>query len=83
MKQNENVYCMYTRFMDIMNTLGAIGKIFSNSERVKKIIRSVPKEWRQKRTVIEEDKDLNVLPINDLIGSLMSYEEDLAAEKRA
>ena len=34
-----------------------------------------------KRTVIEEVKDLNVLPIDDLIGSLISYEEDLAAEK--
>ena len=32
-------------------------------------------------TAIEEAKDLNVLPIDDLIGSLISYEEDLAAEK--
>ncbi|KAH9688106.1 Integrase catalytic domain-containing protein [Citrus sinensis] len=81
MEQNENVYSMYTRFTDIVNTLGALGKTFSNSEKVKKIIRSLPKEWRQKRTAIEEAKDLNVLPIDDLIGSLISYEEDLAAEK--
>ncbi|KAH9752602.1 mitochondrial substrate carrier family protein [Citrus sinensis] len=81
MEQNENVYSMYTRFTDIVNTLGALGKTFLNSEKVNKIIRSLPKEWRQKRTVIEEAKDLNVLPINDLIGSLISYEEDLAAEK--
>ncbi|KAH9783400.1 Integrase catalytic domain-containing protein [Citrus sinensis] len=69
------------RFTDIVNTLGALGKTFSNSEKVKKIIRSLPKEWRPKRTAIEEAKDLNVLPIDDLIGSLISYEEDLAAEK--
>ncbi|KAH9725303.1 hypothetical protein KPL70_007819 [Citrus sinensis] len=56
-------------------------KDFSNSEKVKKIIRSLPKKWRQKRTAIEEAKDLNVLPIDDLIGSLISYEEDLAVEK--
>ncbi|KAH9697694.1 Integrase catalytic domain-containing protein [Citrus sinensis] len=68
-------------FTDIVNTLGALGKTFLNSEKVKKIIRSLPKEWRQKRTAIEEAKDLNVLPIDDLIGSLISYEEDLAAEK--
>ncbi|KAH9697997.1 hypothetical protein KPL71_023833 [Citrus sinensis] len=80
-KQNENMYSMYTRFTDIVNTLGALGKTFSNSEKVKKIIRSLPKEWRQKRTAIEEAKDLNVLPIDDLIGSLISYDEDLAAEK--
>ncbi|KAH9717278.1 hypothetical protein KPL71_021758 [Citrus sinensis] len=81
MEQNENVYSMYTRFTDIVNTLGALGKTFSNSEKVKKIIRSLPKEWRPKRTAIEEAKDLNVLPIDDLIGSLISYEENLAAEK--
>ncbi|KAH9680417.1 hypothetical protein KPL71_026545 [Citrus sinensis] len=81
-EQNESVYSMYTRFTDIVNTLGAIGKTFSNSEKVKKIIRSLPKEWRPKRTAIKETKDLNTLPLDDLIGSLISYEEDLAAEKR-
>ncbi|KAH9751651.1 Integrase catalytic domain-containing protein [Citrus sinensis] len=72
MEQNENVYSMYTRFMDIVNTLGALEKTFSNSEKVKKIIRSLPNEWRPKRTVIEEAKDLNTLPLDDLIGSLIS-----------
>ncbi|KAH9763082.1 Integrase catalytic domain-containing protein [Citrus sinensis] len=81
MEQNKNVYSMYTRFTDIVNTLGALGKTFSNSEKVKKIIKSLPKEWRPKRTTIEEAKDLNVLPIDDLIGSLISYKEDLAVEK--
>ncbi|KAH9678882.1 hypothetical protein KPL71_025892 [Citrus sinensis] len=81
MEQNENVYSMYTRFTDIVNTLGALGKTFSNREKVKKIIRSLSKEWRPKRTAIEEAKDLNTLPLDDLISSLISYEEDLAAEK--
>ena len=63
MEQNESVYYMYTRFTDIVNTLGALGKTFSNSEKVKKIIRSLPKEWR----------DLNILPIDDLIDSLIFY----------
>ena len=35
---------MYTRFIDIVNTLGALGKTFSNSEKVKNIIRSLPKK---------------------------------------
>ena len=81
MKQNKSVYSVYTRFMHIVNTLGALRKTFSNSEKFKKIIRSLPKEWRLKRTAIEEAKDLNILPIDDLIGSLISYEEDLAVER--
>ena len=35
---------MYTRFTNIVNTLGALGKTFSNNEKVKKIIRLLPKE---------------------------------------
>ncbi|KAH9781640.1 hypothetical protein KPL71_008548 [Citrus sinensis] len=81
MEQNKSVYSMYTRFTDIVNTLGALGNTFSNSEKVKKIIRSLPKEWRPKRTTIEEAKNLNILSLDDLIGSLISYEEDLVAEK--
>ena len=57
-----------------MNTLGAIGKTFSNSEKVKKIIRPLPKECRPKRTAIEEAKSLNTLPLDDLISFLISYE---------
>ena len=72
---------MYTMLTDIVNTLGALGKKFSNSEKVKKIIRSLPMEWRPKRIVIEEAKDLNTLPIDDLIVSLISYEKDLVVEK--
>ena len=67
--------------MDIVNTLGALGKTFSNREKVKNIIRSLPMKQKPKRTAIEEAKDLNTIPIDDLIRSLISYEEDLAAEK--
>ena len=33
MEQNESVYSMYTRFIDIVNTLGVLGKTFSNNEK--------------------------------------------------
>ena len=47
MEQNESVYSMYSRFTDLVNTLENPGNTFSNSEKVMKIIRSLPKEWRQ------------------------------------
>ena len=68
-------------FTNIVNTLGALGKTFSNSEKVQKIIWSLPKECRPKITTIEEAKDLNTLSINNLIGSLISYEKDLATKR--
>ena len=44
MEQNKSIYSMYTRFTNIMNTLGALEKTFSNSEKVKKIIRFLQME---------------------------------------
>ena len=38
-------------------------------------------QWRPKRTAIGEAKNLNTLPLDDLFGSFISYEEDLAIEK--
>ena len=66
MKQNESVQFIYIRLTDIVNTLGALGETFSNNEKIKKIIRSLPKELRSKRNAIKETKDLNTLSINDL-----------------
>ena len=40
MEHNESEYSMYTRFTDIVNTLG----VLRNSEKVKKIISLLPKE---------------------------------------
>ena len=54
---------------------------FFNSDKVNKIIRSLLKEWRSKRTAIEEVKDLNYLSIDDLISLCISYEKDLITEK--
>lgn len=81
MEQNESVYSMYIIFTDIVNTLRALEKTFSNSEKIKKIIRSLLKERRLKRIFIEEAKDLNALTINDLISSLISCEKDLTTER--
>ena len=56
MEQNESVHSMHTRFIDIVNILGALGKIFSNSEKVKKIIRSLPKERRPRELPLRKLK---------------------------
>ncbi|KAH9697714.1 CCHC-type domain-containing protein [Citrus sinensis] len=81
MESYESVHDVYTGFTNIVNSLEALGKTFSHCENVKKIIRSLPKKWKPKRTAIEEAKNLNTLSLDDLIGSLISYEEDIANER--
>ena len=69
---------MITRFTDIVNGLEALGKTYKESEKVMKILRSLSSKWHTKVTAIQEAKDLTKLPMEELIGSLMTYEINLA-----
>jgi len=57
-----------------MTSLKALGKTYSNGEKVRKILMSLPKEWDSKVTTIQEAIDLDVLSSYYLIGSLMTHE---------
>ncbi|KAK5842733.1 hypothetical protein PVK06_005121 [Gossypium arboreum] len=45
-----------------------------NKEMVKKMLNSLLTSWEPRVTVIEELKDLNSLSLDELIGSLLTYE---------
>ena len=74
MKDNETIVEMITRIIDIVNGLEALGKTYKESEKVMKILRSLPSKWHTKVTTIQEAKDLTKLPLEEIIGSLMIYE---------
>ncbi|GAV58714.1 UBN2 domain-containing protein, partial [Cephalotus follicularis] len=74
MIENEDISSMYARFNDIINALKGLGKVYPNHELVSKILRCLPKSWEPKVTAIEEAKDLATLPLEDLLGSLMTHE---------
>ena len=40
---------MFNRFNNILNGLKALGKTYSNSELVRKILRAFPKSWASKK----------------------------------
>ncbi|KAL5540358.1 hypothetical protein UlMin_043027 [Ulmus minor] len=74
MKHDESITQMYTRFTNIINDLSSLGKEYSMSEKVRKILRSLPKQWEAKVTAIQEAKNLSNLPLDELVGSLMTHE---------
>ncbi|RVW35048.1 hypothetical protein CK203_079837 [Vitis vinifera] len=82
MKDNETIVEMITRFIDIVNGLEALGKSYKESENVMKILRSLPSKWHTKVTAIQKAKDLTKLPLEELIGSLMTYEINLAKKQQ-
>ena len=77
MEPTESISEMYTRFTNIVNGMRSLGKIISNGELVNKLLRSLPASWDAKVTAIEEAKDVNTLPLEQLLGSLMTYELSL------
>ena len=74
MEANETISQMFTRFTDIINGLKSLGKIYTNVEMVRKILRCLPRSWSPKVTAIEEAKDLTKMSLDELLGSLMTHE---------
>ncbi|KAK2979096.1 hypothetical protein RJ640_005847 [Escallonia rubra] len=74
MKEHESINEMYSIFTFIINGLKLLGKIYPEKEIVRKVLRSLPKRWEAKLTAIQEANDLNVLKLEELVGSLMTHE---------
>src|ERR1051325_9658223 len=60
--------------LEIANTSGALGEKMSEEKLVRKILRSLPKRFAMKVTAIEEAQDISILKVEELIGSLMTFE---------
>ncbi|MCI57188.1 gag-pol polyprotein, partial [Trifolium medium] len=63
--------------MDILefaNSFDALGEPISDEKLVSKILRSLPKRFDMKVTAIEESQDLATIQVDELIGSLQTYE---------
>ena len=54
-----------------------------DSKIVRKILRSLPESFSAKVTAIEESKDLDDIKIQELIGSLQTYELSLPTQRKS
>ena len=62
---------------DIVNFAFNLGEIYDQPKIVRKILRSLTEDFRPKVTAITESKDVDSIPVDELVGSLQSYELDL------
>ncbi|CAI0444882.1 unnamed protein product [Linum tenue] len=74
MAPGEGIHEMYSQFIVLINKLKGLGKAYILKDLNRKSLRSLPKQWLPKRTATEEARNLNTLPIDELIGSLLSHE---------
>ena len=77
MSDDESFYEFYAKLNDIVNSAYNLGEIYDQPKIVRKILRSLIEDFRPKVTVITESKDVDSIPVDELVRSLQSYELDL------
>ena len=77
MSDDESFDEFYAKLNDIVNSAYNLGEIYNQPKIVRKILKSLTENFRPKVTAITESKDVDSIPIDELVGSLQSYELDL------
>jgi hypothetical protein len=83
MLDNETFGEFYTRINDLRNSMVSLKKRVSDVKLIKKILRSLLEHFRIKVTAIEESKELVSMEIEELVGSIQTYEYSLPSVKKA
>ncbi|XP_022883529.1 uncharacterized protein LOC111400347 [Olea europaea var. sylvestris] len=74
MRDDEMFDIFYASLNDIVNSSFNLGEKISEPKIVRKILRSLPERFRPKVTTIEESKDIDTIKVEELVGSLQTYE---------
>ena len=67
----------HAKLNDIVISAYNLGEIYDQPKIVRKIIISLTEDFRPKVTAITESKDVDSIPVDELVGSFQSYELDL------
>ena len=67
---------------DIINSSFNLGKPSLDSKVVREILRYLQERFRPQVTAIEESKDINSKKVDELIGSIQTYEMTLPSSQK-
>ena len=79
MEEDEAFDEFYAKLKDIVNSTFNLGESTAKSKIVRKILRSLLDRFHAKITAIEKVKDIDQLPLIDLVGNLQTYEMGLCS----
>ena len=82
MFENESIDDMLTRFTKITNALSSLGDKIDNDQKIRKVIRALPKAWEVKATTLKELNDKEEMDFSGFIGNLKTHEMEMKLEKR-
>ena len=74
MEEDESFDEFYAKLKDIVNSAFNLGETIPQPKVVRKVLRSLPERFHSKITAIEESKDIDSIPLTELIGNLQTYE---------
>ena len=77
MSEDESFDLFYSKLNEVVIGKFNLGEKTEDSKIVRKILRSLPESFCAKVTAIEESKDLDDIKVQELIGSLQTYELSL------
>ena len=77
MEEDKSFDEFYAKLKDIVNSSFNLAETILKPKIVKKVLRSLPERFHAKITVIEESKDIDKIPLTELVGNLQTYESGL------
>ena len=73
MEKDESFDEFYAKLKDIVNSAFNFGETIPEPKIVRKVLRSLPERFHVKITAIEESKDIDKIPLTELVGNLQTY----------
>ncbi|XP_065634592.1 uncharacterized protein LOC136069720 [Quercus suber] len=83
MDEDESFDTFYSKLNEVVIGKFNLGEKTEESKVVRKILRSLPESFRAKVIAIEESKDLDEIKVQELVGSLQTYELSLPSAKES
>ena len=74
MEKDESFDEFYANLKDIVNSAFNLGETILESKIVRKVLRSLLERFHAKITTIEESKDIEKIPLIELVGNLQTYD---------
>ncbi|KAJ8620341.1 hypothetical protein MRB53_028870 [Persea americana] len=83
MEEYETFDQFYAKLNDIANSVFILSEEIQENKIVKKILRSLPSRFNSKVDVIEENKNLDTLKVNQLVGNLQTFEANRLYKRKS
>ena len=73
MVEDESFNEFYAKLKDIVNSAFNLGETIPKPKIIRNVLRSLPERFYAKITAIEESKDIEKIPLTELVGNLQTY----------